>query len=60
MRLTKNFTLQEFTRSNTALRLGLSNKPTKEGIIKLRLLAAFLHDLANKMKEFRIDRQRLI
>ena len=42
MRLTKNFTLHELTKSNTALRLGLNNEPTKEGIIKLRLLAANL------------------
>ena len=42
MRLSKNFTLQELTASNTALRLGIDNTPTKEGIIKLRLLAANL------------------
>ena len=39
MRLTKNFTLSELTKSNTALRLGIDNTPTKEGIIKLRLYA---------------------
>ena len=39
MRLTKNFTLSELTKSNTALRLGIDNRPTKEGIIKLRLYA---------------------
>ena len=54
MRLTKNFTLQEFTRSNTALRLGLSNKPTKEGIIKLRLLAAFLQTIRDRLGALRI------
>ena len=42
MRLTKNFTLHELTKSDTALRLGIDNTPTKEGIIKLRLLAANL------------------
>ena len=54
MRLTKNFTLQEFTRSNTALRLGLSNKPTKEGIIKLRLLATFLQTIRDRLGALRI------
>ena len=54
MRLTRNFTLQEFTRSNTALRLGLSNKPTKEGIIKLRLLAAFLQTIRDRLGALRI------
>jgi len=39
MRLTKNFTLSELTKSNTALRLGIDNTPTKEGVIKLRLYA---------------------
>jgi hypothetical protein len=42
MYLSKNFTLQEITRSNTALRLGIDNSPTKEGIYKLRLLATEL------------------
>ena len=42
MRLSKNFTLQELTASNTALRLNMDNTPTKEGIIKLRLLATNL------------------
>ena len=40
MKLTKNFTLEELTRSNTALRLGLDNKPSKEGVLKLTLLAS--------------------
>jgi len=39
MRLSKNFTLKELTRSNTALRLGIDNEPSKEGIYKLTLLA---------------------
>ena len=42
MRLSKNFTLQELIKSDTALRLNMDNTPTKEGIIKLRLLAANL------------------
>ena len=39
MKLSKNFTLQELTRSNTALRLGIDNTPSKEGIMKLTILA---------------------
>ena len=42
MRLSKNFTLNELTKSNTALRLGIDNEPSKEGIYKLRLLATEL------------------
>ena len=55
MRLTKNFTLHELTKSDTALRLGLSNTPTKEGIIKLRLLATnLLQPLRNVVGSIRI------
>ena len=39
MKLSKNFTLQELTKSNTALRLGIDNTPSKEGIMKLTILA---------------------
>ena len=39
MRLSKNFTLKELTYSATALRLGIDNEPSKEGILKLTLLA---------------------
>ena len=42
MRLSKNFTLQELIYSSTALRLGIDNSPTKEGVLKLTLLAASL------------------
>ncbi len=42
MRLSKNFTLKELTTSNTALRLGIDNTPSKEGIWKLTLLATNL------------------
>ena len=42
MRISKNFTLSELTKSNTATRLGVSNTPDKEGIHKLRLLATEL------------------
>ena len=39
MKLSKNFTLQELIKSNTALRLGIDNPPSKEGIMKLTILA---------------------
>ena len=39
MKLSKSFILQEFTRSNVALRKGIDNTPDKEGIWKLTLLA---------------------
>ena len=42
MYLSKNFTLKELTKSDTALRLGIDNEPTKEGIMKLTILAAEL------------------
>jgi len=42
MRLSKSFLLSEFTKSNTALRLGIDNTPSKEGILKLTLLATSL------------------
>jgi len=55
MRLTKNFTLQELIYSATALRQNIDNTPTKEGIIKLRLLAAnLLQPLRNAVGSIRI------
>ena len=54
MRLTKNFTLYELVKSNTSLRLGIDNTPTKEGIIKLRLLAAFLQSIRERLGPLRI------
>jgi len=42
MKLSKNFTLNELVKSNTATRLGITNTPDKEGIIKLRLLVGEL------------------
>jgi hypothetical protein len=39
MNLTKNFTLSELTKSETALRKGLNNEPTQEIISALQLLA---------------------
>jgi zinc D-Ala-D-Ala carboxypeptidase len=53
--LSKNFTLKELTRSNTALRLGIDNEPSKEGILKLTLLAtSLLQPLRNVVGSLRI------
>ena len=38
MKLSKNFNLSEFTKSNTASRLGLSNIPTSDHVANLRIL----------------------
>jgi zinc D-Ala-D-Ala carboxypeptidase len=55
MRLSKNFTLEELTRSATALRLGINNEPTKEGVIKLTLLAtSLLQALRDRIGALRI------
>ena len=42
MILSKNFSLNEFTKSVTAIRNGLDNEPTKEHIRNLQLLAKFV------------------
>ena len=55
MRISKNFTLAELTKSNTATRLGISNTPYKEGIHKLRLLATeLLQPLRNAVGPLRV------
>ena len=55
MRFTKNFTLQEMIYSSTALRRNIDNTPTKEGVIKLRLLAAnLLQPIRNDLGSIRI------
>ena len=55
MRISKNFTLLELTKSNTATRLGISNTPDKEGIHKLRLLATeLLPPLRNAVGALRV------
>tara|TARA_R100000808_G_scaffold17425_1_gene38515 strand:- start:457 stop:951 length:495 start_codon:yes stop_codon:yes gene_type:complete len=55
MRLSKNFTLKELTYSATALRRGIDNEPSKEGILKLTLLAAeLLQPLRNAVGSIRI------
>ena len=55
MRLSKNFTLDELTHSNTALRRGIDNTPSKENIFKLRLLATeFLQVLRDRLGPLRV------
>lgn len=45
MRLSKHFTLEEFTLSQTAERLGLDNSPTPEALDNLKRLAAVLEQV---------------
>jgi zinc D-Ala-D-Ala carboxypeptidase len=55
MRLSKNFTLKELTYSATALRLGIDNEPSKEGIYKLTLLATeLLQPLRERLGALRV------
>ena len=55
MRLSKNFLLKELTYSSTALRLGIDNDPSKEGVMKLTLLATeLLQPLRNEVGSIRI------
>ena len=55
MRLSKNFTLKELIASNTALRLGIDNTPSKEGIWKLTLLATnLLQPIRNELGPLRV------
>lgn len=42
MRLSNNFLLSEFTKSNTALRLGIDNTPTEEVIYNLTQLCRYV------------------
>jgi len=48
MRLSKNFTLSEITRSNTALRKGIPNEPSKEHLQNLQLL---IRDVLQPMRD---------
>lgn len=55
MKISKNFTLEELTRSNTALRMGIDNTPSKEHILKLRLLTTqFLQVLRDRIGALRV------
>ena len=48
MQLTKNFNLREFTKSNTAARLGIDNNPTAEHIHNL---AALCENILQPLRE---------
>ena len=55
MRLSKNFTLKELCYSSTALRRGIDNEPSKEGIYKLTLLATeLLQPLRERLGALRV------
>ena len=55
MRLSKNFTLQELIYSSSAMRLGIDNSPTKEGVLKLTLLAtSLLQPLRERLGALRV------
>ena len=55
MRLSKNFTLHEMCYSSTALRRGIENSPSKEGIYKLTLLATgLLQPLRERLGALRV------
>ena len=55
MRLSKNFTLHEMCYSSTALRRGIDNEPSKEGILKLTLLATeLLQPLRERLGALRV------
>ena len=48
MRLSKNFTLSEITKSNTAKRLGIENAPNKEHLKNMQVL---VRDLIQPMRD---------
>ena len=48
MRLSKNFTLAEITKSNTAKRLGIENAPNKEHLKNMQVL---IRDLIQPMRD---------
>jgi len=55
MRLSKNFTLNEFTRSATALRLGINNDPNISALDNIQnLVDNLLQPLRNKIGAIRI------
>jgi zinc D-Ala-D-Ala carboxypeptidase len=48
MRLSKNFTLSEITKSNTAKRLGIDNAPNKEHLKNMQII---IRDLIQPMRD---------
>ena len=49
MKLSEHFTLNEFTRSQTASRYGIANTPNEEQIENLKTLAKGLEDVRTKL-----------
>tara|TARA_R100000734_G_C3302215_1_gene92761 strand:- start:86 stop:541 length:456 start_codon:yes stop_codon:yes gene_type:complete len=55
MRLSKNFTLRELTRSNTAVRLNISNEPTKKHLENMqRLILNIIQPMRDELGPIRI------
>tara|TARA_R100001594_G_scaffold11802_1_gene26427 strand:+ start:1006 stop:1503 length:498 start_codon:yes stop_codon:yes gene_type:complete len=55
MRISKNFTLHELTRSNVGTRLGLNNEPTKDGVHKLTVMVnSLIQPIRDKLGPIRI------
>tara|TARA_R100000808_G_C2153147_1_gene163082 strand:+ start:581 stop:1036 length:456 start_codon:yes stop_codon:yes gene_type:complete len=55
MRLSKNFTLREITRSNTAKRLGIDNEPTKLHMENMqRLVSNLIQPMRDELGPIRI------
>mgnify|MGYP003144537498 CR=1 FL=1 len=53
--ISKNFTINELTKSNVATRLGISNSPTEAGVQKLTILAnSILQPIRDKLGPIRI------
>ena len=56
MRLSKNFLLSEFTKSSTAIRLGIDNTPPQEVLHNLQdLVALILQPLANEFGRVNVN-----
>ena len=50
MKLSPNFTLEEFTHSNTAIRAGISNEPTPQILSRLKIVAASLEQVRTLLR----------
>ncbi len=56
MRLSRNFTLSEFTKSETAIRLGIKNEPNAQEISNLQYLVdTVLQPVADKFKVVKVN-----
>lgn len=55
MRISKNFTLHELTRSNVGIRLGIKNNPTTDGVHKLTVMVnSLIQPIRDKLGPIRI------